>query len=65
MSSYTVSAITCLFTSTQSIMNKFLELQAVVYDHSLLFVGIAESRCTSSIGDAELCINGYNLFSDN
>ena len=42
-----------------------LELQAVVYDHSPLIVGIAESRCTSSIGDAELCINGYNLFSDN
>ena len=43
-------------------MNKFPELHAVVNDHSPLIIGIAESWCNSSIGDAELCLDGYNLF---
>ena len=59
-----MSAITCLFTNAQSIVNKLPELQAVVCDHSPLIVGIAESWCTSSVGDAELHLNGYNLFRD-
>jgi len=61
---YAMSAITCLFTSTQSVMNKFTELQAVVNNHSPLIIGIAESWCTSLINDAEVSLNSYNLFRD-
>ena len=50
---------------TESIMNKFPELQAVVYDHSPLIIAIAESWCTSFTDNAELCLNGYKLFCDN
>jgi len=64
MCSHTMSAISCLFTNAQSVMNKFPELQALVSDHSPLIVGIAESWCTSSVEDSELCLKGYNLFRD-
>ena len=57
-------AVTCLFTNAQSVMNKFPELQAVVRHHSPQIIGLAESWCSISIDDAELYLNGYNLFHD-
>ena len=45
-------------------MNKLQELQAIVYQHSPQIIGIAESWCNNDVGDAELHLQGYNLFCD-
>jgi len=42
-------------------LNKFSELQAIVGDHSPQLIGIAESWCTSNVGDAELHLQSYSL----
>jgi len=43
-------------------MNKPSKLQAIVYVHSPLIIRIAESWCTRNVGDAQLHLQGYNLF---
>ena len=59
MSGRNMPAVTCLFTNAQSVTNKLPELQAVVRNHAPQIIGLAESWCSSSIGDA---VNSYNLF---
>jgi len=54
--------IVCLFTNAQSIVKKLAELQANVYQHSPEIIGIAETWCTNEVGNAELHLQGYDLF---
>jgi len=35
-----------------------------VHDHALQIIGLAEFWCSSFIDDAEVYLNGYNLFHD-
>ena len=64
MSGLNKPAVMCLFTNAQSVMNKLPELQAVEHDHAPQIIGLAESWCSSSVDDAEVYPNGYNLFCD-
>jgi len=43
-------------------LDKFSELQAIVYDHSSQIIGIAESWFSSNVVDAELHIQSYDSF---
>jgi len=49
----------CLFTNAQT---KLAEIQAIVYQHSPEIIGIAETLCTNEVGNAELHLQGYDLF---
>jgi len=52
----------CLFRNAQSIINKFSELQVYVLQYCPQIIGIAESWCTGDVGNAELHLQGYDLF---
>jgi len=56
--------VTYFFTNAQSIANKFAELQAAVKQHCPKVIGIAETWCSDNISDAELHLQGYDLFRD-
>jgi len=50
------------FTNAQSIVNKLAELRAIVYQHSPEIIGIADTWYNKEVGNAELHLQGYDLF---
>ena len=56
--------VTCFFTNAQSIANKIAELQTAVQQHCPKLIGVAETWCSDNVSDAELHLQGYDLFCD-
>ena len=55
--------LTCFYTNTRSIVNKFEQLESYVHDLNPDIIGITESWASSHIFESELTIDGYDLFS--
>jgi len=56
------SYLRCLYTNANSIVNKMSELRDRVNNGAYDIVGITETWASESINDAELTIDGYNMY---
>ena len=61
-------SVKCLYTNADSLMNKIDELKVLVRDEKPHIIGICEVKpknCRYSITDAELQLDGYDMFHTN
>ena len=58
----TGSSLKCFYSNADSIVNKMSELCERVIDENYELIGITETCATEAINDAELSIEGYNMF---
>jgi len=56
------SSLKCLYTNANSIVIKMTEVRERVIMENYELIGITETCATESVNDAELCIEGYNMF---
>ena len=52
----------CIYTNARSICNKLTEFHAMVYSREPDVVGVTETWAGQHIGDAEICVDGYDIF---
>ena len=58
----TTESANCIFINARSIANKLNEFFALVVSHGPDILGVVESWLDSNVSDAELSIEGYDLF---
>ena len=54
--------VKCMLTNTRSTMNKLVELKDYVDQYKPDIIAITETWCASSVDDAEVSLNDYNLY---